>query len=164
MTQSTAITRHEQRDFTRDCVRIETVLDFPFSPQTVFDYVTTPAYWHTWHPATAEVRNVPVRPLVKGETMLELIKVAGRTDEACWTVTTCIPGQRWEIATETIKGRAHITYQLLATPQGCRFHRTLAFRSKGVLWRLLDHTLMRWVLVKQSQKALENLRLVLLER
>lgn len=144
-----------------DGVCIDTVLDFPWPAQRVFDYVTTPALWHTWHPATAEVREVPQRPLTLGETMLEVIRVAGRSDQALWTVTHCMPGQRWDIVTETGKGYAHIIYRFESLPGGCRFHRQLRFRSKGIPWRWLDHTLMRAVLIRQSRHALHNLLRVL---
>ncbi|MEP6657551.1 MAG: SRPBCC family protein, partial [Betaproteobacteria bacterium] len=38
-------------------VRVETQLEIERPPQQVFAYVTTPALWHTWHPATVEVRD-----------------------------------------------------------------------------------------------------------
>lgn len=142
-------------------VRVETQIEIVRSPQQVFDYVSTPALWHTWHPATVEVRNVPNRPLTTGETMLELIAVAGRRDEALWTVLACAPPQRWEIATDTANGAAHIVYRITPTAVGCRFHRTLEFRSKHWPWRMLDSTLMRWVLVRQSSRALVQLKQVL---
>ena len=41
------------------------------------------------------------------------------------------------------------------------FQRTLAFRSKRLPWRLLDSTLTRWILVRQSARALANLKQVL---
>jgi len=145
-------------------IQIDTEIDIDRTPQEVFDYVTTAALWHKWHPATVEVRNAPNRPLTKGETMLELIAVAGRHDQALWTVVSCVPPQSWEIATNTRNGTARITYTLTLIDGGCRFHRTLKFRSKHLLWRLLDSTLTRWVLTHQSAKALQNLKVVLEEQ
>lgn len=142
-------------------IRIETEVDVARPPREVFDYVTTPALWHTWHPATVEVRDVPQRPLTTGETMLEVIDVAGRRDQAVWTVVACVPPERWEIATETRTGVAHIVYRLSPVSAGCRFHRTLQFRSKRAPWRWLDSTLTRWILVRQSRRALRNLKRVL---
>ena len=141
--------------------RVETEIDIDRPPQAVFDYVTTPALWHTWHPATVEVRDVPNRPLIRGETALELIAVAGRRDQALWTVAACTAPQRWEIATDTDKGSARIVYQVLPLDSGSRFHRTLEFRSKHWPWRALDSTLMRWVLERQSARALRRLKEVL---
>jgi uncharacterized protein YndB with AHSA1/START domain len=149
------------KTFSLHCVRIDTEIAINRPPQEVFDYVTTPALWHTWHPATVAVRDVPNRPLTTGETMLELIAVAGRRDQALWTVISCLPPQSWEIATDTGNGKAHITYTIMAADGGCRFHRTLEFRSKHWPWRLLDSTLMRWILVRQSARALRNIKTVL---
>jgi uncharacterized protein YndB with AHSA1/START domain len=152
---------NEWQTFSLHCIRIDTEIDINRPHQEVFDYVTTPALWRTWHPATVEVRDVPNRPLVTGETMLELIAVAGRRDQALWTVTACSPPRSWEIATDTKNGAAHITYTIMPTNSGCRFHRTLEFRSKHWPWRLLDSTLMRWILVRQSARALRNIKTVL---
>jgi uncharacterized protein YndB with AHSA1/START domain len=142
-------------------IRIDSEIDIARPPQRVFDYVTTPALWHTWHPATVEVRDVPNRPLTTGETMLERIVVMGRRDEALWTVRACVPPERWEIETDTAKGQAHIGYRLAPISLGCRFHRALAFRSKHWPWRALDSTLTRWVLARQSRQALLNLKQVI---
>ena len=142
-------------------VRIDTQIEIGRPPEQVFDYVSTPALWHTWHPATVEVRDVPKRPLIAGETMLEVIAVAGRRDEALWTVLACAPPQRWEIATDAENGVARIVYRITPTAGGCRFHRTLEFRSKRWPWRLLDSTLTRWILERQSSRALRNLKQVI---
>ena len=123
--------------------------------------MTTPALWPTWHPATVEVRGVSKRPLTTGETMLEFIAVAGRRDQALWTVLTCTAPQLWEIATDTDNGTAHIVYRITPTASGCRFHRRLEFRSKRWPWRSLDSTLTRWLLERQSSRALRNLKQVL---
>lgn len=149
--------------FSQHCIRIDTEIDIDHLQQEVFDYVTTPGLWHTWHPATVEVREAPNRPLITGETMLELIAVAGRRDQARWTVIACLPPQSWEITTDTENGTAHIAYTIKATDGGCRFHRTLEFRSKRWPWRALDSTLTRWILVRQSARALRNLKTVLEE-
>lgn len=142
-------------------VRVETTIDIGRAAGDVFGYVTTPALWHTWHPATVSVQDVPLRPLTTGETMRELITVAGRRNEAVWTVVACDAPLRWEIATDTAAGSAHIVYRIVATERGCRFHRTLDYRSKGRFWRLLDGNLTRWILTRQSARALRNLRAVM---
>lgn len=130
-------------------------------PQSVFDFVTTPALWHRWHPATVNVRGVPNRPLVVGETAIELIAPAGCRDQALWTVLVCAPPQRWEISTDTANGSAHIVYEIVAADGGSYFHRTLAFQSKRWPWRALDSNLTRWLLARQSQRAMRRLKEVL---
>jgi hypothetical protein len=153
----------EKENLTRrsGVINIDTEIHIDRSPQEVFDYVTTAALWHQWHPATVEVRNVPDRPLTIGETMLESIAIAGRRDQALWTVVSCLPPQCWEIATDTRNGAARITYTLTTMHNGCRFHRRLKYRSKRWLWRLFDSTLIRRVLVRQSHEALQNLKRIL---
>ncbi len=156
-----ATTEIDWESFSRSSSTVETEIELAQSPSVVFAYVTTPALWHTWHPATAQVRGVPMRPLRAGETMLEVIAMMGMRHEALWTVLACAPPQRWEIVTDTPRGSARISYLLTPTPGGCRFHRTLAFRSKGWPWRWFDATLTRAVLVRQSARALRNLAAVL---
>ena len=142
-------------------LRVETQIDIERPPSVVFDFVTAPAFWSTWHPATVRVIGVPNRPLTLGETALELIAVAGRRDQALWTVQVCIAPQRWEIATETDQGHARITYQIAPIDTGSRFHRTLEFRSKRWPWRALDSTVTRWILERQSGRAMLKLKAVL---
>jgi uncharacterized protein YndB with AHSA1/START domain len=142
-------------------LRVETQIVIQRTPSEVFDYVTTAALWHTWHPATTAVHDVPNRPLTTGETMREQIAVAGRHDEALWTVVTCEPPRRWEIVTDTANGTAHIVYLFSDSATGCLFCRQLMFRSKRWPWRHLDLLLTRWILVRNSSQALRQLKAVL---
>ena len=138
-----------------------TTIDIERDAADVFAFVSTPALWHRWHPATRAVRGVPDRPLVAGESMLESIRAAGRSFDARWTVLACDPPARWVIATDTPRGVARITYRIRAGAGRCRFERTLEFKSKSRLWSGLDGTLTRWILVRQSARALHNLQRVL---
>ena len=95
------MTLAEVHEFQREAVRIETEITIARSPEDVFDYVTTPALWHTWHPATLGVYDVEPRPLTTGETMREKIAVAWRRSEAVWTVLGCSRPGSWEIGTDT---------------------------------------------------------------
>jgi len=142
-------------------VRVESEVTIKQPPARVFDFVTTPALWHSWHPATVEVRRVPQRPLGQGERALEVIAVGRRRHEAEWLVRECVPPKLWEITTETQNGAARIVYRCEPTDTGCHFHRTLEFRSRRWPWRALDSTLTRWLLIRQSARALENLRRLL---
>ena len=107
------------------------------------------------------MRDVPDRPLVVGETATEIIAMGGRSDEALWTVSICEAPHLWQITTDTSKGAARITYRIEPRDEGCRFQRTLEFRSKGWPWRLFDSTLTRLLLEVQSRRALRNLKRVL---
>ncbi len=146
---------------TRLFTRVETTVDIDRPADQVFNYVTTPALWNTWHPATVAVREAPDRPLTSGESVIESIAVAGSRKEAQWSVRACEAPWRWEIETDTQSGAAHIIYVLTATASGCRFHRTLYFCSKRWPWRLLDSSLIRLILMRQSAQALRNLKRVL---
>jgi len=142
-------------------IRVESETSIAVAPQRLFDYVTTPALWHTWHPATVAVRDAPPRPLSVGEHAVELIAVGRRRDEARWLVRECRAPHLWEICTETPNGVGRIVYRVSAAPGGCHFHRTLEFRSKRWPWRALDSTVTRWILARQSARALENLKRLL---
>ena len=138
-------------------VRVKPDIAIDRSPEDVFDYVTTPALWHTWHPATVAVRNAPNRPLVTGETVVERVVVAGWRAEVLWTVRDCVPPQLWEITADNAHGAARIVYRISPSQNGCRFERTLDYRSKRWPWRLFDSTLTRWMFERQSSRALRNL-------
>jgi uncharacterized protein YndB with AHSA1/START domain len=143
--------------------RIETSIDISRRPEDVFNYVTTPALWHTWHPATASVSDVPHRPLDMGETALEHIRAGWRGFDARWVVVACEPFREWVIETDSADGAARIRYRLEANDGGCRFERTLGYRAKRLPWSAFDSNLTRWVLGRQSARALRALK-ALLER
>jgi uncharacterized protein YndB with AHSA1/START domain len=127
------------------------------APEAVYPFVTNAAQWHTWHPATHSVRDVPDRPLVLGETVIEEIHAGFRHFDAKWLVIECVPLRRWAIGTHTPHGRSTVTYELTPQDGGTRFQRTCEFASTGV-WNLLDGTALKWMLRRQAARALENLR------
>ena len=130
-------------------------LDAP--PQAVYDFVTNASLWPTWHPATRAVRDVPARPLVLGETMVEDIRAGWRHEEATWRVTEYLPPRRWTIAAQSPRGHATVSYDLQAETGGTRFERTCEFATVGPL-SFLDGSLVQWLLRRQAARALENLR------
>ena len=101
----------------RPLPRVESAISIARPADAVFAYVTTPALWHTWHPATASVQDVPNRPLVTGETMRERIAAAGRRFDALWTVLACDAPRLWVIATATPHGDARIVYRIDDAPR-----------------------------------------------
>jgi len=141
--------------------RIEAGIDIARPPVRVFEYVATPALWPTWHPATASVREVPNRPLLTGETMIEGIRAVGRRFEARWTVLAWESPGLWVIAAATTNGDARIVYRIAPARDGCRFQRTLEYRSHHWPWRALDANVTHWLLGWQSRRALTNLKRVL---
>jgi hypothetical protein len=141
--------------------RIETTIDIAVPPERVFDHVTDPSKWLTWHPATVSVMDTHARPLVKGESVVETFAVMGLTRVATWTVVACKRPASWVIETESEYGAARITYTLMATSQGCHFHRAIDYRAKQFPWRLWNGNITKLALSRQTKRALQNLKRVL---
>lgn len=142
---------------------IDTEVLIEAEPAAVHAYATNAFRWHEWHPATRSVEGVPDRPLVRGETIVEQIAVAGWRFAATWTVVAADAPRLWVIVTDAPRGQARIAYRLSSarTAQGAaatRFQRRLECRSRGRLLRWLDPLVVRWVLGPQSRRALDNLR------
>jgi uncharacterized protein YndB with AHSA1/START domain len=123
----------------------------------LFALVTNARQWRRWHPATAAVRDTPDRPLVQGESVVESIRAAGRSFDARWVVVECDAPRRWVIATDSPQGCARIEYSLTPEHAGTRFTRQLRWRSHSMLWAWCDRWLTRWILARQSRRALTNL-------
>lgn len=142
-------------------VRVETTVDIERKAHDVFDFATAPYLWHSWHPATAAVSGVPQRPLKVGETVKESIHVGLKRFETTWHVTECRSPESWVIVTDSGEGVARIRYTVGPMAGGCRFTRVLEYRSRVWPWRAIDSTVMRWVLNRQSRRALDQLKQVL---
>ncbi|WP_171090269.1 SRPBCC family protein [Usitatibacter rugosus] len=142
-------------------VRVETSVDIDMATADVFHYATAPYLWHTWHPATAAVSNVPSRPIGLGETVRERIHVGLKRFETTWTVVECRPPDTWVIVTDSGQGVARIRYIVSPLAGGSRFTRILEYRSRVWPWRWIDSSLMRWILSRQSRRALNQLKRVL---
>ncbi len=154
-------TKHGAGGTLANAVRVESAVEIRRPPAEVFAYITNATRWPEWHPATAAVRDAPPRPLIVGETVLEVIAFAGRRSEALWTVCACRAPDRWEIATDTPRGAARIVYELFPAAIGSLFRRSLDYRSRRWPWRALDSTVTRSILVRQSARALANLKRIL---
>ena len=142
-------------------VKIETGIVIARPADVVFAFATNASLWHQWHPATEAVSGVQNRPLVIGDQVTELIRAAGRRFSATWTVLACEAPRLWVIATNTGQGDARIVYEVRSEGALSRFVRTLQCRSRRWPWSALDGNLTRWVLERQSERALINLKRVL---
>lgn len=130
--------------------------------RAVFEFVTNASLWHFWHPATASVSATPLRPLGVGERVTESIRAGAWGFPATWTVLACEPAALWVIATDTPQGDARIVYELRADGGTLtRFFRTLSYRSSRWPWTMFDANLTRALLLRQSERALANLKRVL---
>lgn len=136
---------------------VTTTVTIPVPAPELFALVTNARQWTRWHPATASVRDTPDRPLVLGESVVESIRAAGRSFDARWVVVECDAPRRWIIATDSPQGSAWIEYTLEPQGAGTRFTRRLRWRSHHRPWTWLDRSLIRWILARQSGRALSNL-------
>jgi Polyketide cyclase / dehydrase and lipid transport len=67
----------------------------------VFDYVTTPANWPAWHPASRAVSGSVDHSLLIGEQVTEEFVVGGRHGSCVWQVTQREMPYLWTITTST---------------------------------------------------------------
>lgn len=141
--------------------RIDRAIDLAAPPVDVFDFVTTPAFWTLWRPATQEVFDPTDHPLLYGEIVTEIMSVARRRCTAEWSVIASEPPHLWSMATDTPAGEARITYRLAPCPRGTRLIRTVAYRCHRAPIRWLDNTLLRWILTRHTERALNNLKKIL---
>ena len=84
--------------------------------EQVFDFITTPANWPQWHPASVSVGGNADHSLLPGEEVTENISVAGHRGQVTWLVRERSKPHRWIIdGTGKDGGRATITYTLTET-------------------------------------------------
>ncbi len=125
----------------------------------VFDYVTTPANWPTWHPASRSVSGATDHPLEIGEQVGEEFIAGGQEGSSVWHVTQCNPPHLWKIMTAIPHISAEITYRLMPLGNtGTYFERELIYRLTGLRFRLLDFLVMRRRTRQESQLALKRLK------
>ncbi|MCP5420097.1 MAG: SRPBCC family protein [Gammaproteobacteria bacterium] len=135
----------------------------PQSPEQVFDFVTAPAHWPRWHPASLTVDASDTRSFGIGEQVCENVAVGGYRGRVLWTVRECQRPSRWLITGQAERGggRATLRYDLVAEGSGARFTRTLDYRMPNLFMGLMDGLFIKRRMVKQSNQALERLRDVL---
>lgn len=128
------------------------------TPAQVYDYVTRPARWKEWHPASQKVKDIEDESLVAGRRFEEEVLSAGRQRHLTWLVEESRPGQRWRASAYMADGSTvRLTYEMAATATGTQFTRTLEYNLNPRLLRLLND-LFLWKRVKaESEAALANL-------
>jgi len=144
-------------------VRIHNTVDIARPPDAVFRFVTTPATWPKWHPATLAVEGATDYALEFGEQVTEDYYVsAGLRNRARWTVVERDAPRRWRIDGRGKLGdEASITYTLVPTPTGTRFERELRYRMPNRLAAWLESLFIRRRVAEQSALALRRLKSVL---
>ncbi|MGB7946828.1 MAG: SRPBCC family protein [Candidatus Binatia bacterium] len=125
----------------------------------VFEFITTPANWPQWHPASVSVSENGDHSLQPGEEVIEQIKVAGHRGEARWRVRERIAPSRWVIeGTGNKGGRATITYTLTEESAGINFERELVYMMPNPLLAVMDWLFIRSRMKTDSAEALRRLK------
>jgi uncharacterized protein YndB with AHSA1/START domain len=126
--------------------------------RTVFNYITIPANWPAWHPASRTVHGSVDHSLLIGEEVTEEFVAGGRQGSCIWQVTQREAPHLWKITTSTPQVRAEITYRLTAQDENTVFERELTYATSGIWFRILDFLLMRRRMTRESHLALERLK------
>jgi uncharacterized protein YndB with AHSA1/START domain len=139
--------------------RVVNRIEIAAAPERVFGYVTTPANWPRWHPASRAVRGVVDRTPRVGEEVVETFEIAGRRGEATWTTVELDPPRRWVIVSGTPGGNyARIVYTLSARDGGTLWERDLAYRGPNLTFGLLNALQIQPVMQADSARAQQNVK------
>lgn len=132
--------------------------DIATTPDLVYDYVTRPARWKEWHPASQGVHDITDESLVAGRRFEEEVLSAGRQRRLTWLVEESRPGQRWRASAYMADGSTvRLTYEMAAAGEGTRFTRTLEYTLRPRLLRWLNDLFLWKKIQAESEKALANL-------
>jgi uncharacterized protein YndB with AHSA1/START domain len=127
--------------------------------EQVFDFITTPATWPQWHPASVSVSKDANHSMLPGEEITENISVAGHRGQVTWLVRERSAPRRWVIdGTGKDGGRATITYTLTQHPVGTNFERELIYAMPNPLLAMLDWLIIRSRMKTASVEALQRLK------
>jgi uncharacterized protein YndB with AHSA1/START domain len=138
--------------------RIVTAITIHCPIGTVFDYITTPANWPAWHPASRAVLGSADHSLLIGEQVTEEFVAGGRQGRCVWQVEQREASHLWKITTVTPQIRAEITYRLTPQDENTVFERELTYVTSGLWLWILDFLLMRRRMTRESHIALERLK------
>jgi hypothetical protein len=130
--------------------------------EIIYDYVTTPANWPDWHPASLSVSGNTGRSLELGDEVVEEFKAAGYRGRARWRVIRRRAPYLWSIeALPPEGGFARIEYALSAENGGVLFERELTYKMPNRWLALLDRCAIRRRIAGESRLALGQLKHIL---
>jgi Polyketide cyclase / dehydrase and lipid transport len=124
----------------------------------VFNFITTPANWPKWHPATRAVSGSADHSLLIGEEVTEEFVAGGRHGSCVWQVTQRAAPYLWMITTSAPRIRAEITYRLAVQGENTLFERELIYVTSGIWLAILDFLLLRRRMDRESRVALERVK------
>lgn len=128
--------------------------------EEVYNFVTTPGNWPSWHPSSIAVTGDADHPQGVGEQCTEEFMVAGRQGKAVWTVTEREYPSRWVIR-GIIEGRNSggvVSYTVRPEGNGTHFERTFIYPRPSLLFAILDLLFIRRRVQAESDLALQQLK------
>ena len=138
---------------------IRTEIEIARDPQTVYDYVTTPAHWIDWHPATRNVTGAADHSLQVGEEVVEDAVVAGRRLQVTWRAVERDAPRRWVISTYGGQATGTVTYTLTPSATGgTAFRREFVYPTNSLRFKLADALVIRRKVQAESTEALRRLK------
>lgn len=143
--------------------RIVSTAYIPRPVEEVYNFVTTPSTWPSWHPSSVAVTGDANHSQVVGEQCTEEFLVAGRSGKAVWTVTDREFPRRWVISgtIEGSNGGGIVTYTTRAEGEGTRFEREFVYPRRSLRFTILDILFIRRRVKAESEQAVQQLRDVL---
>ncbi|WP_029922236.1 SRPBCC family protein [Nevskia soli] len=124
----------------------------------VYDYVTRPARWKEWHPASLGAQEHAAESLAAGARFEEDILSAGIKRHLRWTVEEAEPGVRWAASAVMDDGSTvHLLYRFEGRNTGMNFTRTLRYHVKPLHLRIVNALFMWRKVQAESRLALSNL-------
>ncbi len=128
------------------------------STQAVYDYVTRPALWKEWHPASLGAQEHAAESLAVGARFEEDILSAGIKRHLRWTVEQAEPGARWAASAVMDDGSTvNLLYRFEGRNTGMNFTRTLRYQVKPLHLRIVNALFMWRRVQAESRLALSNL-------
>src|ERR1700730_2292570 len=124
----------------------------------IFDYITTPANWPAWHPASRAVSGSVNHSLLIGEQVTEEFVAGGRRGSCVWQGTRREMPHLWRITTSTPQVQAEITYRLTAHGEQTFFEREFTYVTSDLWFWVLDFLLIRRRMARESRIALEQFK------
>jgi len=142
-----------------DRTRVANSIVIARQPDAVYAYVTTPANWPKWHPASLRVSGAIDHPLLPGEKVTEDYRVAGRSGQVVWTVAKRDVNREWVIEGEVDGQKAAvITYSLSPVAEGTRFQREFIYDSPNLLFSMFNRISIRERVEAESTQGVQNLK------
>lgn len=130
--------------------------------EIIYNYVTTPANWPNWHPASLTVTGNATGSLGLGDEVIAEFKAGGYRARAQWRVTRRRAPYLWSIeASPPEGGWARIEYALSAENGAVLLERELTYKMPNRWLALLDHCVIRRRMARESRLGLRRLKDIL---